>query len=208
MLGLYISGHPLDNIRHQIEMQTNINSFQMRQMENTDEIGEEIRQEIKDGQMVKYAGIITKIKKKYTKNNKLMAFLTVEDLYGPTEIILFESAYQNCANVLMEDNIVLVNGRLSVREDEETKIVANQITEFATKKKSIFILDVTSLDEKTKVKLKGAIKFFTGDRNNMPLEIINNTVKSMAGGIYITPEILKEFQELIGTENAKVEEVE
>ena len=208
MLGLYISGHPLDNIRHQIEMQTNINSFQMRQMENTDEIGEEIRQEIKDGQMVKYAGIITKIKKKYTKNNKLMAFLTVEDLYGPTEIILFESAYQNCANVLMEDNIVLVNGRLSVREDEETKIVANQITEFATKKKSIFILDVTSLDEKTKVKLKGAIKFFTGDRNNMPLKIINNTVKSMAGGIYITPEILKEFQELIGTENAKVEEVE
>ena len=208
MLGLYISGHPLDNIRHQIEMQTNINSFQMRQMENTDEIGEEIRQEIKDGQMVKYAGIITKIKKKYTKNNKLMAFLTVEDLYGPTEIILFESAYQNCSNVLMEDNIVLVNGRLSVREDEETKIVANQITEFATKKKSIFILDVTSLDEKTKVKLKGAIKFFTGDRNNMPLEIINNTVKSMAGGIYITPEILKEFQELIGTENAKVEEVE
>ena len=208
MLGLYISGHPLDNIRHQIEMQTNINSFQMRQMENTDEIGDEIRQEIKDGQMVKYAGIITKIKKKYTKNNKLMAFLTVEDLYGPTEIILFESAYQNCANVLMEDNIVLVNGRLSVREDEETKIVANQITEFATKKKSIFILDVTSLDEKTKVKLKGAIKFFTGDRNNMPLEIINNTVKSMAGGIYITPEILKEFQELIGTENAKVEEVE
>ena len=208
MLGLYISGHPLDNIRHQIEMQTNINSFQMRQMENTDEIGEEIRQEIKDGQIVKYAGIITKIKKKYTKNNKLMAFLTVEDLYGPTEIILFESAYQNCANVLMEDNIVLVNGRLSVREDEETKIVANQITEFATKKKSIFILDVTSLDEKTRVKLKGAIKFFTGDRNNMPLEIINNTVKSMAGGIYITPEILKEFQELIGTENAKVEEVE
>ena len=208
MLGLYISGHPLDNIRHQIEMQTNINSFQMRQMENTDEIGDEIRQEIKDGQMVKYAGIITKIKKKYTKNNKLMAFLTVEDLYGPTEIILFESAYQNCANVLMEDNIVLVNGRLSVREDEETKIVANQISEFATKKKSIFILDVTSLDEKTKVKLKGAIKFFTGDRNNMPLEIINNTVKSMAGGIYITPEILKEFQELIGTENAKVEEVE
>ena len=208
MLGLYISGHPLDNIRHQIEMQTNINSFQMRQMENTDEIGDEIRQEIKDGQMVKYAGIITKIKKKYTKNNKLMAFLTVEDLYGPTEIILFESAYQNCANVLMEDNIVLVNGRLSVREDEETKIVANQITEFATKKKSIFILDVTTLDEKTKVKLKGTIKFFTGDRNNMPLEIINNTVKSMAGGIYITPEILKEFQELIGTENAKVEEVE
>lgn len=208
MLGLYISGHPLDNIRHQIEMQTNINTYQMRQLENTDELGEEIRQEIKDGQIVKYAGIITKIKKKYTKNNKLMAFITVEDLYGPTEIILFESAYQNCSSALIEDNIVLVTGRLSIREDEETKIVANQITEFTAKKKNVFVLNVTPLDEDKKIKLKGAIKFFTGDRNNMPLEIINNDVKSMAGGIYITPEILKEFQELIGAENAKVEEVE
>ena len=208
MLGLYISGHPLDNIRHQIEMQTNINTYQMRQLENTDELGEEIRQEVKDGEQVKYAGIITKIKKKYTKNNKLMAFVTIEDLYGPTEIILFESAYQNCASILMEDNIVLVTGRLSVREDEETKIVANQITEFTTRKKSIFVLNVTNLNDDLKVKLKGAIKFFTGDRNNMPLEIINNETKSMAGGIYITPEILKEFQELVGVENAKVEEVE
>ena len=208
MLGLYISGHPLDNIRNQIEMQTNINSYQMRQLENTDELGEETRQEIKDGQTVKYAGIITKIKKKYTKNNKLMAFITVEDLYRPTEIILFESAYQNCASALMEDNIVLVTGRLSIREDEETKIVANQITEFTTKKKKVFVLNVTPLSEDTKNKLKGAIKFFTGDRNNMPLEIINNDVKSMAGGIYVTPEILKEFQELVGVENAKVEEVE
>ena len=208
MLGLYISGHPLDNIRHQIEMQTNINSYQMRQLENTDELGEETRQEIKDGQIVKYAGIITKIKKKYTKNNKLMAFVTIEDLYGPAEIILFESAYQNCSSILMEDNIVLVTGRLSVREDEETKIVANQITEFTTKKKNVFVLNVTPLNEETKIKLKGAIKFFTGDRNNMPLEIINNDMKSMAGGIYVTPEILKEFQELIGAENAKVEEVE
>ena len=137
-----------------------------------------------------------------------MAFITVEDLYGPTEIILFESAYQNCASALMEDNIVLVTGRLSIREDEETKIVANQITEFTTKKKKVFVLNVTPLSEDTKNKLKGAIKFFTGDRNNMPLEIINNDVKSMAGGIYVTPEILKEFQELVGVENAKVEEVE
>ena len=86
--------------------------------------------------------------------------------------------------------------------------MANQITEFTTKKKKVFVLNVTPLSEDTKNKLKGAIKFFTGDRNNMPLEIINNDVKSMAGGIYVTPEILKEFQELVGVENAKVEEVE
>ena len=137
-----------------------------------------------------------------------MAFITVEDLYGPTEIILFESGYQNCANILVEDNIVLVNGRLSIREDDETKIVANQITEFTSNKRKVFVLDVSNLSEELKIKLKGAIKFFTGDKNNIMLQIINGKTKSSAGGIYITPAILEEFQELVGSENARVEEVE
>ena len=207
MLGLYISGHPLENIRKQIENQTNINAYQIRQIDETKN-EEDVRQEFKDGQQVKYAGIITKIKKKYTKNNKIMAFITVEDLYGPTEIILFESGYQNCANILVEDNIVLVNGRLSIREDDETKIVANQITEFTSNKRKVFVLDVSNLSEELKIKLKGAIKFFTGDKNNIMLQIINGKTKSSAGGIYITPAILEEFQELVGSENARVEEVE
>ena len=59
-----------------------------------------------------------------------------------------------------------------------------------------------------KIKLKGAIKFFTGDKNNIMLQIINGKTKSSAGGIYITPAILEEFQELVGSENARVEEVE
>ena len=137
-----------------------------------------------------------------------MAFITVEDLYGPTEIILFESGYQNCANILVEDNIVLVNGRLSIREDDETKIVANQITEFTSNKRKVFVLDVSNLSEELKIKLKGAIKFFTGDKNNIMLQIINGKTKSSAGGIYITPAILEEFQELVGSENARIEEVE
>lgn len=89
MLGLYISGHPLENIRHQIEAKTNINTMLLRQLMQTDlENGENIELEqnqtkldLKDGQNVTYAGIISSVKKKYTKNNKLMAFITVEDLY-------------------------------------------------------------------------------------------------------------------------------
>ncbi len=89
MLGLYISGHPLENIRHQIEAKTNINTMLLRQLMQTDlENGENVELEqnqakldFKDGQNVTYAGIISSVKKKYTKNNKLMAFITVEDLY-------------------------------------------------------------------------------------------------------------------------------
>ncbi len=194
MLGLYISGHPLENIREQIEKRTNINTMILRQLNETSSDEEndnvpELEQRAKvlgmqDGQNVTYAGIISSIKKKYTKNNKLMAFVTVDDLYGSAEIIVFESCYQTCANALLNDNIVLVEGRLSIREDEEPKIVAKTIKEFTDIKngisstentnnlkeikKKIFTLDITNLDELTREKLKGAIYFFKRRKKQYP----------------------------------------
>ena len=232
MLGLYISGHPLDKLRHQIEMQTNINTAQMRGVQNASTIDEEAiegqekatemaanlsinNEKLQDGQFVKYAGIITSVKKKFTKTNKIMAFVTVEDLYGPTEVIVFENCYQNCSNILMEDNIVLVDGRLSIREDEDTKIVAREIKEFGEQKKKILVLDITNLDDVHKEKLRGAIKFFSGEKNNIPIQIINGDKKDMAGGIYLNnlgntsqnSETLQELQEIVGEENAKIVEM-
>ena len=119
MLGIYISGHPLEKLREQIEKQTNINTLDLKeldeQMQTTgdDESLELIKQNTKpkfqDGQNVKYAGIITSIKKKYTKNNKIMAFVTIEDLYGTAEVIVFENAYLKAGKSLVEENIVLVD---------------------------------------------------------------------------------------------------
>ena len=231
MLGLYISGHPLDKLRHQIEMQTNINTAQMREAQNTSSLdsvaieGEEktneitanlsINEKLQDGQFVKYAGIITSVKKKFTKTNKIMAFVTVEDLYGPTEVIVFESCYENCSNILMEDNIVLVDGRLSIREDEDIKIVARDIKEFGEQKKKVLVLDITNTDDEQKEKLRGAIRFFSGEKNNIQVEIINGEKKDMAGGIFLNNisntgennETLREFKDIIGDENARVEEI-
>ena len=234
MLGLYISGHPLDKLRHQIEIQTNINTAQMREAQNASGLDSEAieeeykeaqnyknmkevdisqkmklvsREKLQDGQFVKYAGIITSVKKKFTKNNKIMAFVTVEDLYGSAEIIVFENCYQNCSNILLEDNIVLVEGRLSIREDEDTKIVAREIKEFGEQKKKILMLDITNISEEQKEKLRGAIKFFSGERNNIPIQIINGEKKDMAGGIYLANGTLDEFKDIIGDENAKIIEL-
>ncbi len=98
MLGIYISGHPLEKYRKLIQQQTNISTLDINQIEeqnNTEntEHGYNAIAKFKDGQQIRYAGIITSIKKKYTKNNKIMAFVTIEDLYGSVEIIVFESAY-------------------------------------------------------------------------------------------------------------------
>lgn len=219
MLGLYISGHPLEKIREQIELQTNINTYEMRQIAgNSIETDEEALQLLeqrdvpknvpfKDGQSVKYAGIISSIKKKYTKNNTIMAFVTIEDLYGSAEIIVFESCFQNCSDILMVDNIVLVEGRLSIREDEQPTIIAKEIKEFGVQKKKVLSLDVTGLSDEMKEKLRGAIKFFTGEMNNMQLQIINGEKKNMAGGMYTTPDILSELKDLIGENRVKIEEI-
>ena len=157
------------------------------------------RSNYQDGQNIKFAGIINSVKKKYTKTNKIMAFITVEDLYGSSEVIVFENCYQTCSNILLEDSVVLVEGRLSIREDEEPKIVASSIKEFntqAVKNKSL-IIDITNLDNNKKDRLRGALKFFTGEKNNIQVYIINGERKDPAGGIFLNDQILKELEEIV-----------
>ena len=214
MLGIYISGHPLEKLRTQIEMQTNINTIQLRQID--EQMNSQIRMEevtnnetnkFVDGQRVKYAGIITSIKKKYTKNNKIMAFVTIEDLYGTAEIICFENAYINAGKSLVEDNIVLVDGRLSIREDDTTTIIANEIRDFGERKQKILSLDITEATEEEKSRLRGALKYFSGDKNNINVQVSIQGQAKPCHAIYLTGEIQKIFEDIIGQDKVQIEEV-
>ena len=199
MLGIYISGHPLDKLREQIAKASNINTMQIMKMQEENDLSQ-------DGKNEKYAGIITSVKKKFTKNNTRMAFVTIEDLYGSCEAIVFENCYVKCSHLLCEDSIVLVEGRLSVREDDATTIIAREITELKENKPKVLNLNITDLNEPQKEKLRGAIKFFVGDKNNIMLQIQNGETISPAGAIYLTDEILKEFEELLGKDRVTVVE--
>lgn len=208
MLGLYISGHPLENIRQQIENQTNISTLKMRQIQESEQEEElQGKSEYSDGQFIKYAGIITSVKKKYTKNNKIMAFVTIEDLYGSAEVIVFENCYQTSSNSLVEDNIVLVEGRLSIREDEEVKIVAREISDFGVKRKKVLEVNITNMEKPQKENLRGMIKFFSGDKNNVPIQVIEKEEIKPCGAIYLTNDILEEFEETLGKENVELKEI-
>lgn len=214
MLGIYISGHPLDKIKENIQKVSTINTLQMLQMSEEGNLSE-------DGKQVKYIGIINSVKKKYTKRNTLMAFMTVEDLYGSTEIIVFDSCYSKAQNILLDENIVLIDGRLSIREDEPVKIVANSITEFnaenisnssvqrsngevINQKPKVLILDITNADEIQKDKLRGAIRFFSGDRNNIAVQVNINGELKPSGAIYYNEEIVQQFKEILGNDNVEL----
>ena len=203
MLGLYISGHPLDNIQDEIKRQSTINSMQMKEAQNA-MINNE-KSLFQDGQNIKIAGIISSVKKKYTKTNKLMAFVTIEDLYGSFEVIIFENCYQSCSNILVEDSIVLVEGRLSIREDDDAKIVASSIKEFGAAKNKSLNLDITNLEENNKNRLRGLLRFFSGEKNNIQVYIINGEKKDAAGGVFLSDKVLKELKEIVGNEQVKVE---
>ena len=218
MLGIYISGHPLEKIKDQILTQTTITSVDIRNIDeanlsdntddesvlNIDSMHAAPKNKYTDGQNVKIAGIITSVKKKITKSNKLMAFITIEDLYGQIELITFENVYMSSQNNLIEENIVLVEGRLSIREDEATKIVASKIFNFEDKKIKTLHLNITNLSEEEKSKLRGAIKYFTGERNNIPVVIEVGAEIKPCGQIYCTEEILKVFEDIIGKENVEI----
>ena len=206
MLGIYISGHPLEKLREQIIHQTNINTLDLAEIneQNSSSQTEDGSQEQKvktkakfvDGQKVTYAGIITSIKKKYTKNNKIMAFITIEDLYGTAEIIAFENTVINSGKSLIEENIVTVTGRLSIREDDSATIIANDIKDFGEQKQDILSIDITNFSEEQKEKLRNAIKYFAGDRNNMNVQVIINGEAKPCGQIYCNEEIKKIFETL------------
>lgn len=216
MLGIYISGHPLEKLRNQIETQTTINSLKVRtieeQMSSSNLDNPEMmmtrqsgKLNYKDGQNVKYAGIITSIKKKYTKNNKIMAFVSVEDLYGVVEIIVFENAYINAGKSLVEENIVMIEGRLSIREEDSTTIIANEIKDFGEQKQRIFTLDITNADEEQKEKLRGALRYFSGDRNNMNVQIKVGEETKPCGQIYLNDQIQTLFQDILGEEKVEMQ---
>ncbi len=211
MLGIYISGHPLEKLQDKIKTITNINTLQMINIKEENDLS-------KDGKNVKYAGIITSVKKKYTKNNTIMAFVTIEDLYGATEIIVFENCYNRASNILLVDNIVLVDGRLSIKEDDEVKIVANTIVDFENATKNVqeetiqkqeqkprkLTLNIQNTTEQQKAQLRGAIRFFSGERNNIIVQIKDDEGIKPCGAIYLNEEILKEFEEILGKENVTV----
>ena len=127
MLGLYISGHPLEGYRKQLQANSSVTTYQLEQLsEQENQVGRD-NFRLADGSIVRIAGMVADVKSKTTKSNELMAFVLLEDLYGTVELIVFPRVFRSCMQLLGEDSIIVAEGRLSLREDEEPKIVCDSI---------------------------------------------------------------------------------
>ena len=120
MLGLYISGHPLDNVRELLEKQTNVKTSDFEIDEETGLVS------AVDGKNYTLGGLIESINTRITRKGENMAILSVEDLYGSMEVIVFPQAYERYRSFLEVNNAVIIKGRAQV-SDDESKLIASEI---------------------------------------------------------------------------------
>ncbi len=222
--GLYFSGHPLEEYRNATEMLGCPKTSQLA------EIVQSGRESEIDNKTVSFIGIINSAKSKVTKRDEIMCFCDVEDLYGDIEVIVFPKVFALYNNILKAGNAVLVEGRISVK-DEEVKLLAEKIsiapkttenlnikkeskpvyssmkedkTE-SKQKKGIFLRVDTARDPKLN-KVKTLLSVFSG---NVPVYVYYKDTKAyeFLGKEYLTDynkPLEKELKYILGEDNAVI----
>ena len=146
VLGIYVSGHPLEKYealwKHVI---TNVTSdFAL-----DEETG---HSKVMDGNRAVIGGILTDKRVKYTKTNKTMAYLTVEDLVGTVEVVVFPKDYEKNLQYLNVDDRVFIRGRVSSEDDQSSKLICEKIFRFDEVPQELWIQFATISDYRAREK--------------------------------------------------------
>ena len=133
VLGVYISGHPLEAYEEKWRKHISATTLDFQLDEETG------RTKVHDGAKEIIGGMITAKTIKYTKNNKTMAFLTIEDLMGTVEVVIFPKDYEKNQQYLQEDSKVFVKGRVSEEDENASKLICEEIIPFEKTKRELWI---------------------------------------------------------------------
>ncbi|MBN1624649.1 MAG: DNA polymerase III subunit alpha [Clostridia bacterium] len=176
LLGIYTSGNPLDEFEDLIRKNSTFDS--------TNKIidAESPDTSFFDGKGVTCAGMLRQITKKVTKNNNMMAFVELEDLFGSIELIIFPNIYDKFSGLITEDSKVLVRGKLSIREDEEIKVICDEILPL---NKGVAISNEKTNEQKKKqnsAKPSGGISCIYINADNVDIDRIMNTLAYFGPG--------------------------
>lgn len=133
VLGIYLSGHPLEKYRNIMEKMISARTIDFQPDEESG------IPKVYDGQKVIIGGMITEKTIKYTRNNKVMAFLTVEDLMGTVEIVVFPRDYEKWQSQLNEEARVFIQGRVNAEDDKPSKLILEKVRTFEDMPREIWI---------------------------------------------------------------------
>ena len=126
IMGIYISGHPLSSYKKDLKDVSNTNTIEINEVNENQGI-KPINSKVKDGSFITIGGIISKKQNTITKNNNMMCFATLEDLYGSIEVIVFPQIYEKYGKYAIEDEVVVITGKLVMNEEDNPKIICDKI---------------------------------------------------------------------------------
>ncbi len=199
-LGFYVSGHPLERHKQVLEKFTTDQLDRLKEIEN--------------GKAVRVGGIITSCKMILTKKKERMAFVTLEDMAGAVEVVVFPSLFGSVENLLLQDTAVLVQGKLQ-KEEKGAKVIAAELVsiEEADQKWTAKIhikLDAKIVKREDLVQLKTLITSFKGDcqcylhiHTGKGAEVVidlSDTCK-----VQPSPALIREVNQLLGGEAVSTE---
>ena len=132
VIGLYVSGHPLEEYQNMWKKNITRTSLDF-QLNDEDETA------VADNAREIIGGIISEVTVKVTKQNSVMAFVTIEDLYGTVEVLVFPKLYEKYRQIIAEDNKVFITGRVTSGGEENAKMICETITLFDDKSSELWI---------------------------------------------------------------------
>ncbi len=145
VLGVYISGHPLESYQSLLKKYaTNVTTDFYRQEEEESKkdgggLSDEECIKVRENERVTLGGMITEKRVKYTKNNQMMAYVTLEDLVGSVEVIMFPKAFEKYSLKVAEDAKVFLSGRVQLEDEKDAKLICETVESFSDKPRKLWI---------------------------------------------------------------------
>ncbi|MDU2115009.1 MAG: DNA polymerase III subunit alpha [Peptoniphilus lacydonensis] len=196
VVGIYISGHPLDPYRELIEKSADT---------NTNEIFEKYRENMLNNSKVKVGGILKAKKTMITKTNKMMAFAQLEDLFGTIELVIFPNVFSKYRELIEDENVVFVEGHFQESEIEEPKILVDKISKIKMPTNKKLYISVNSMRDKNLREIRNILKDYNG---NTPVIFYEEESKKAFGtenNLWIDENLFEELRDelILFTENDK-----
>ena len=211
MTGLYLSGHPLDEYAKSLKVMTSTTIQKIYDCQEAHNEGiDDEEYSIHDEDKVVVGGIITEVNQKVTRNNQIMAFIKIEDLSAVIEVIVFPKTLDRVRNLIATDALVIIKGRVSMKEDEVVKIICETVEPLEKVNSSKVYVRVDNLDmaRASKPKLMEIATEYAGDT---PLYVFTaNDRKNyrMPRNMWVnlSSDVFGELEKVFGEDNVKIVE--
>ena len=203
ILGVYISGHPLDDYEETWRRNITATSAQFMVDEETDAAG------VADGSRAVIGGLVAGKTVKTTRTNQLMAFITLEDLLGPVEGIVFPRDYEANRDLFTEDSKLFIRGRVSIGDDPVGKLVCEQVIPFDSIPKELWLQfpDMETY-QSGEQRLLTSLRSSEG-KDRVVIYLQKERAKKVLPAnwnVQVTPGLLEELGRGLGEKNVKVVE--